>query len=87
MSSMWTTLSNLWHYLGQIDRVLIWVITIVMIYIIHKICQLESATLRNQGAVNVADSSPAVLPMQAMPPAPAVWPAARVVNPYDIVFN
>ena len=46
MSAMCINLSNLWHYLGQIDRVLIWVITIVIIYIIYKIRQLESATMR-----------------------------------------
>ena len=87
MSAMWTTLTNLWYYLDEIDCVLIWVLTIVMIYILYKLRQLESANAHNQGSVNVAVSSPAVLPMQTMQPAPPVQPAARVADPYDIVFN
>ena len=87
MSAMWTTLSNLWFYLGEIDRVLIWVITIVMVYVLYKLRQIESSNARSQGLVNVAVSSPAVLPMQTMQPAPPAQPAARVVNPYDLVFS
>ena len=61
--------------------------TLDTVYVLYKLRQMESTNARTQGSVNVTVSSPTVLLMKTLQPAPPAQPAARVVDPYDLVFN
>ena len=76
MSAMMTNLAAIWEYYA--DRLMIFFFTLMIIYLMCNVKQLENAHSRSQSAVNVAVASPAMIPMQAMPAGPATRsPAER----------
>ena len=69
-----------WDWLGQIDQGLVVIFVPMLIVLMVKVRRLESAITPRQGAVNVAVSAPAMMPMQSLAPA-ATRPTATVQRP------
>ena len=76
-----STLKDAWEWLGYVDQGLVLVFVPLLIVLLVKVRHLENASTSQQGAVNVAVSAPAVLPLQ-----PANISARRLTerhDPYD----
>ena len=63
---MMANLHSAWTWIGRIDQALVIVFVPLLIVLIVKVRRLENMTMSSQGAVNVAVSTPAVIPMQTM---------------------
>ena len=63
---MMASLQSAWTWVGRIDQALVIVFVPLLIVLMMKVRRLENATMSGQGAVNVAVSTPAVIPMQTM---------------------
>ena len=74
LSSMVISMQTAWEWMGRIDQALVIVFVPVLIMLLVKVRRLEHALAPRQGAVNVAVSAPAVLPMQNMSAAPTPSP-------------
>ena len=67
----------------------------LLIVLVVKVRRLENAAAANQGAVNVAVSAPAMIPMQTMTTEPVRQPTASLPPPsgdksdplYNIAFH
>ena len=81
LSTIMSTLKDAWEWLGYVDQGLMLVFVPLLIVLLVKVRHLENASTSQQGAVNVAVSAPAVLPLQ-----PANISARRPTerhDPYD----
>ena len=63
---MMANLHSAWTWIGRIDQALVIVFVPLLIVLMVKVRRLENATMSSQGSVNVAVSTPAVIPMQTM---------------------
>ena len=75
---MMISMQTAWEWVGRIDQALVIVFIPVLIMLLVKVRRLEHALAPRQGAVNVAVSAPAVLPMQNLsaattPPPTSDW--------------
>ena len=57
-----------WDWLGRIDQGLVVIFVPMLIVLMVKIRRLENVITPRQGAVNVAVSAPAMMPMQSLAP-------------------
>ena len=78
MTSLMANLHTAWTWIGRIDQALVIVFVPLLIVLMVKVRRLENATAANQGAVNVAVSAPAMIPMQTMTAEPV---RQHVANP------
>ena len=88
-------LNAAWTWIGRIDQALVIVFVPLLIVLVVKVRRLENAAVANQGAVNVAVSAPAMIPMQTMTTEPVRQPATSLPPPsgdkrdslYQIAFH
>ena len=88
-------LNAAWTWIGRVDQALVIVFVPLLIVLLVKVRRLENAAAANQGAVNVAVSAPAMIPMQTMTTEPVRQPAAGLPPPsgdksdplYNIAFH
>ena len=88
-------LNAAWTWIGQVDQALVIVFVPLLIVLVVKVRRLENAAAANQGAVNVAVSAPAMIPMQTMTTEPVRQPVAGLPPPsgdksdplYNIAFH
>ena len=66
LSTMMNYVQLAWEWIGRIDQGLIMIFVPLQIVLTVKVRRLENAISKGQGAVNVAISAPAILPMQNM---------------------
>ena len=78
MTSLMANLHAAWTWIGRIDQALVIVFVPLLIVLMVKVRRLENATATSQGAVNVAVSAPAMIPMQTMTAEPV---RQHVANP------
>ena len=94
MTSMMANLHAAWTWIGRIDQALVIVFVPLLIVLMVKVRRLENETMSGQGSVNVAVSTPAVIPMQTMTTEPVCQrktdqpPLGRDKNdPFYIAFH
>ena len=66
LSSLMNNVQLAWEWIGRINQGLIVIFMPLLIVLTVKVRLLENAISWGQGAINVAVSAPAVLPMQNM---------------------
>ena len=68
LSSMMNNVCIAWDWLGRIDQGLVVIFVPMLIVLMVKVRRLENAITPRQGAVNVAVSASAMMPMQSLAP-------------------
>ena len=93
LSAMMNNVQVAWKWIGRIDQDLVVIFVPMLIVLMVKVRRLENALTPRQGAVNVAVSAPAMMPMQNLataatrPTATAQRPAqSNVEDPYYVPF-
>ena len=93
LSSMMNNVRIAWDWLGRIDQALVVIFVPMLIVLMVKVRRLENALTSRQGAVNVAVSAPAMMPMQSLAPSAARTAApiqrptqSNVEDPYYVPF-
>ena len=95
VTSVMAHLNAAWTWIGRVDQALVIVFVPLLIVLVVKVRRLENAAAANQGAVNVAVSAPAMIPMQTMTTEPVRQPVAGLPPPsgdksdplYNIAFH
>ena len=95
VTSFMANLNEAWTWIGRVDQALVIVFVPLLIVLLVKVRRLENAAAANQGAVNVAVSAPAMIPMQTMPTEPVRKPLAGLPPPsgdrsdplYNLAFH
>ena len=80
---MMISIQTAWAWVGRIDQALVIVFVPVLIMLLVKVRRLEHALTPRQGAVNVAVSAPAVLPMQNLSTATTPPPTSDWLTDHD----
>ena len=71
MTSLMANLNAAWTWTDQSYQALVILFVPLLIVLVVKVRGLENAAVANPGAVNVAVSAPATIPMQTMTTEPA----------------
>ena len=95
VTSFMANLNEAWTWIGRVDQALVIVFVPLLIVLLVKVRRLENAAAANQGAVNVAVSAPAMIPMQTMPTEPVRKPLVGLPPPsgdrsdplYNLAFH